>query len=271
MQSLQMRHLVGLVVTAAFFCIFAAVPTAAQGLPCTQCGPDAHWIDQCSAGTDEIANQRATVGIDTDGDCASDHDLILDACLGPDNILTIKRSAPLDDSQNFPGLRPPDGHLDVIDTEILSLCLTKDDIVLIAGAGRGQNNDLAPSLGAIAEKVGDPEVGVSFFHVFFEVYRPPPYDVYLYNQTPLLLQTDIDCVPPKAKYIHIGGCIPLHTSPTPGQGMHVANLTSANHDVNPSEIIPTLTEWGMIIFCVLVLGFMTWGIVRRKRTVEVGI
>jgi len=35
--------------------------------------------------------------------------------------------------------------------------------------------------------------------------------------------------------------------------------------------IPTLTEWGMIIFCVLLFGWMTWVVVRRRRRVTVGI
>lgn len=35
--------------------------------------------------------------------------------------------------------------------------------------------------------------------------------------------------------------------------------------------IPTLTEWGMIIFCVLLFGWMAWVVVRRRRRVTVGI
>ena len=35
--------------------------------------------------------------------------------------------------------------------------------------------------------------------------------------------------------------------------------------------IPTLTEWGMIIFCVLLFGWMAWVIVRRRRRVTVGV
>jgi hypothetical protein len=35
--------------------------------------------------------------------------------------------------------------------------------------------------------------------------------------------------------------------------------------------IPTLTEWGMIIFCVLLFGWMARVIVRRKKTVKVRI
>lgn len=35
------------------------------------------------------------------------------------------------------------------------------------------------------------------------------------------------------------------------------------------EDIPTLTEWGLIIFCVLLFGWMAWVIVRRRKAVNV--
>jgi hypothetical protein len=35
--------------------------------------------------------------------------------------------------------------------------------------------------------------------------------------------------------------------------------------------IPTLTEWGMIIFCVLLFGWMAWVIVRRRRRVHIAM
>jgi hypothetical protein len=37
----------------------------------------------------------------------------------------------------------------------------------------------------------------------------------------------------------------------------------------PPPVIPTLTEWGMIIFCVLLFGWMAWVIVRRRRRVTI--
>ncbi|MCX6830385.1 MAG: IPTL-CTERM sorting domain-containing protein [candidate division Zixibacteria bacterium] len=36
-----------------------------------------------------------------------------------------------------------------------------------------------------------------------------------------------------------------------------------------SHAIPTLTEWGLIIFSVLLLGWMAWAVVRRRRGVTV--
>ena len=42
-------------------------------------------------------------------------------------------------------------------------------------------------------------------------------------------------------------------------------------DLGPCGDIPTLTEWGLMIFCALRFGWMAWVIVRRRRRVTVGI
>jgi hypothetical protein len=148
----------------------------------------------------------------------------------------------------------------VIDTEILSMCLTGSGFTLRAGLGQG--GVISRSLGAVAEQPDNPTLAESFFDVFFEVQTPQGP---LYNQTPLRLASVINCVPPKAAYIHPTGCLPLFTSPIPGQGAHVANLVSAQHNVN-IPITPTLTEWGLIIL-VLLIVFSTWVVLRRRRTV----
>jgi hypothetical protein len=41
--------------------------------------------------------------------------------------------------------------------------------------------------------------------------------------------------------------------------------------VGTTAVIPTLTEWGLIILGVLLLGWMAWMIVRRRRRVTIGI
>jgi hypothetical protein len=207
------------------------------------------------------------VGIDTNLDCLPDINLVLRPCSAPDNVLVISRSEPRDDSQNYPGLRPVDGHLDVIDTEILSMCLTGSGFTLKAGQGLG----LAHSLGAVAEQPGDPMQAESFFDVFFEVQTPQGP---LYNQTPLRLASFISCVPPKAvyphyAYIHPTGCCSLYNSPIPGQGQHLANLVTAHHYVN-TPIVPTLTEWGLIILVVLIV-ISAWVVLRRKKVIEVRV
>lgn len=37
----------------------------------------------------------------------------------------------------------------------------------------------------------------------------------------------------------------------------------------PPPMIPTLTEWGIIVFCVLLFGWMAWVVVRRRRKLTV--
>lgn len=37
------------------------------------------------------------------------------------------------------------------------------------------------------------------------------------------------------------------------------------------SVIPTLTEWGMIIFIVLLLGFMAWTMLRKRRAATLRI
>ncbi|HWR83118.1 MAG TPA: hypothetical protein VN285_07435 [Candidatus Deferrimicrobium sp.] len=46
---------------------------------------------------------------------------------------------------------------------------------------------------------------------------------------------------------------------------------SGQYYVKSTDKIPTLTEWGMIIFCVLLFGWMAWVIVRRRRRVTIGM
>ena len=108
-----------------------------ESAPCSECGPGAHWVDICSEGQDQMASNSALVGIDINLDCVVDLNLILSPCAEPDSLLVVDRSDPLDDSSNFPGLRNADQHLDVIDTEIVSMCLTNGLVTLRAGNGQG--------------------------------------------------------------------------------------------------------------------------------------
>jgi hypothetical protein len=41
-------------------------------------------------------------------------------------------------------------------------------------------------------------------------------------------------------------------------------------EVCPDDI-PTLSEWGMIIFCVLLFGWMAWMVVRRRKRATVSV
>ena len=231
------------------------------GRPCTQCGPGPHFIDACGpfppVGTDLIASSGAVVGIDLDFDCLRDTNLVLVPCPPPHNLLQIDKTfGPIDDSVNFPNTSPVDGHptgpgLDVIDTEIVSMCLTNGAVTLIAGAAGPSALPLQQSLGTVAEDLTtpDPTMADSFFDVFFEVTGVPGGPVY--NRDPLRVKSRIECLPPAANYQHPEGmCIPLTTSGScedsgvscvsdtdcaPAQCLGttlVANLVSANHSVN---------------------------------------
>ena len=216
----------------------------AQDAPCEDCGPGEHWVDTCPGGVDQIEDQGALIGIDTDLDCEEDVSLVMFPCLDIPPLM-IARTGPLDDSNYFPGLRPVDGHLDVIDTEIVEMCLAGGGFTFTAGAGPWHGVVLAPSLGAIAELPADPLLAESFFDVFFEIEIPG--EVFLYNHSPLRLATEIYCVPPEdAAYLHPTDCIPLYTSPFQGQGEHVANLTRAEHLVNPGPAPVEESSWGVI-------------------------
>jgi hypothetical protein len=143
----------------------------------------------------------------------------------------------LDDSNHYPGLAPVDGHLEVIDTEILSMSLSGGGVTMIAGGGLGQSGMLRRSPGAIAEQPDDPTLADSFFDVFFEVDLGG--GVYGYNQDALRLATKIDCVPPDAVYIHPIDCVKLYSSPVPHQGDVVAYLVRADHSTYPECGDPT--------------------------------
>ena len=192
---------------------------------CEDCGPGPHWVDQCPGGMDHMPS-GALVGIDMDLDCLPDISLVLS---GP---VFVSRSNPRDDSQMYPGVAPIDGHLEVIDTEIISMSLSGGGgVTLTAGGGYGQGGVLARSLGTIVEKQSDPKLADSFFDVFFEVNLGG--GVYVYNHTPMRVSSVIDCVPPNARYVHPIGCLALYNSPTPGQGREVARLVTADHDTYP--------------------------------------
>jgi hypothetical protein len=260
-----MRKILLFLAAVALVVGYTTPPAAAQGDQC-ECGPGGGWVQWCTdSTTDAIVNHGALVGIDhpfvdDDLNCQLDDNLILpDLCDG--DLLIVWRSEARDISEHFPGVGDVDGTNDVIDTEILSMCLTGNSPFGQFTLRAGQRQGLPPSLGAIIQRDDDDELAESFFEVFFMVETPFPFGP-LYNQTPVTIIANIDCVPPQAGYIKPEGCIPL----VDGQGIHRMNLVTANHSVN-CPCIPTLTEWGMIIFAVLLIGFITWVFLRRRKAV----
>jgi len=227
------RRLIALIVAG---CAAAGLPGLAGA---TGSGP--HWVDSLPAGVDMYGNATALVGLDLDLDAEGN----TDATLSLSGSLVIQRSDPLDDSMYYPGLRPIDGHLDVIDTEITSLSLTGGGGGLVAGAGLGQGGVLGSSLGAFAEQYGDNTLADSFFDVYVELHLGG--GVYLYNHTPIRIDAVIDGVPVVATYDSGPVLIALYDSPAMGQGSCAANLTRLQLTTVPEPCMLTLLALGGLV------------------------
>ena len=175
-------------------CLLAITLLLIPGTALAQdCGPGPHWVDTCPAGTDE-SDSGALVGIDLNMDCGEDMSLILS---GP---TLIERQA---------------GSPHSINTEMISMDLT-GGIGIWAGQGPSPYSGvtLDPTVGMINELAGDPALAHSFFDVFFEVNLGGGF---AYNHDPLIIEAEIDRVPPTdISYIHPTGCLPLYDVP-PGQ------------------------------------------------------
>ncbi len=256
---------IGRIVCVCLAGLLLSAPSAfAQANPCEACGPGPHWIDDCVQGDDYIAVHEARVGVDIDLDCDADFTVTLRYSCGE---LIVRRSMPRDDSSFFPGFRPVDGHLDVIDTEIISMCLESggppgDNVTLWAGLGLA--GIAQRSRGAIGELPGNPLLGESFFDVYFAVDLGGGQMVY--NHAPMRLVETIDCVPPGGTYVWAGGCLGLYNDPV--AGVRVANLVTATHSVNTKAIgrvYPTLTQWGVILLVASLIAIGVVVLLRRRR------
>lgn len=56
----------------------------------------------------------------------------------------------------------------------------------------------------------------------------------------------------------------------PGDTVLEYDLIGTEVTVSPA-VIPTLTEWGMIIFCALLFAWMAWVLVRRRKRITIGM
>jgi hypothetical protein len=192
-----------------------------------RCGPGDHWIDgPCDGGSDVLIDAPGFVAIDLDQDCLADISLNLSG------DVIIQRSSSIDRSINFPGSTDcngsscgvVDGHLDVIDTEIVSMSLNGGDAVL--RIGDTASSPLWPSLGTIIEKT-DPALADSFFNVFFELEVD---GIRLYNHAPARLQAEIRRVPPDATYLGPTDCLPLFDDAS--GGVEIGALVGLEYNTN---------------------------------------
>ena len=229
------------------------------------CGPDPHFVDNCSAGTDSLdilhnCETNALIRISTD---TSDNCNILTMPLplfkGP---TIIRRSDPKDTSERFPGAAQADGHNDIIETEFVRMDLrsfvvstTGDTAFLriIAGAGNAEGpcgDSLRPTFGYIHELPAYNFSAESFFDVFFELCIEDPYGIigppnpryYLYNLMPVRMGAVIDQIPPKCGIDPItnenytvyrsdpNACSKLYASCIPGlSGPPIAKVVHVDH------------------------------------------
>ena len=98
-------------------CVLAIVGTASADY---LFGPGPHWVDTVTEGFDQRpSNLQISLFLGDPFDPLTEK-VFIDFF----GKTTIFRSNAMDDSNFFPGLRPVDGHLDVIDVEIVALELT---------------------------------------------------------------------------------------------------------------------------------------------------
>jgi hypothetical protein len=198
----------GGLLVAAMMVTTSAIPARSQCEP-GECGPGPFWIDGCFPGTDNMQTE-ALVGLDLNQplDGIADVSLIMG---GPTIVVREAESG------------------GSIPTEIVSMSLTGGGYTLTAGLQQGTCTPalMHPSLGSIIQ-TSMPELGESFFDVFFEVRLPS--GMCLWNHEALRIDGLIDRVPPCGDYLHPTGIVPLYDQPdTPA--VHVANLVSARHRV----------------------------------------
>ena len=201
--------------------------------PCDEaCGDIDHWMHDpaCQPGVDRLDSSIVTFGLSFS---PNDEDCSVDAIVRTRGTSWINTFGPMDDSSRYPDTRALDEHLDVRDTEVVSIdTISPDGLVrMTAGRDRGAAA-LRPSYGTLAEQPAEPALADGFFDLYteIEVLRDDgEVLVRLYNQDPARVEAVVDCIPAEANYRSSPGCIALYTSPIDGEGVHVANLVSAEY------------------------------------------
>lgn len=224
------------------------------------CDPGDHFIGNCGSGVNYVEG-HLNIGIDTSLDGVADIDGIF---VG---YVRLVRSDPLDDSINFPGFRPVDGHFGVIDVEMPSMRST--GLFGTAAAGwtirTGINSGVnVATLGAAGEcepgqvdceqHLEDPAWAYSIFHLFFEIDIPGMGTLHNYNpalpdSNAFLIGTEIDRAPPG-----LGTHFEPMNSSTPffdENGTHVANVTASlttrdsSYSTHASHLRASLVQGGI--------------------------
>jgi hypothetical protein len=187
------------------------------------------------------------------------------SCLTSFNLsgpTTVDREGAIDGPGNF-GAGSTDTHIDVINTEIVSMVLTGGGLTVTAGAGLG-TKPLDPSLGVIVEHTGtnpgfpspaspDPDLGDSEFRIYMEIDKGGGEYLYNHAANPFIVRCVIDRVPPYTSlYTHpLSSPIPLYDDPV--GGTLVAELVNAEHNTDidlasfsadPVELRPGFEDTG---------------------------
>jgi hypothetical protein len=170
--------------------------------------------------------------------------------------LTVMLSGPTKVHRGLP-FNPGDGRWE-IPTEMVLMNLQGADPMI--GPVTVIESPTLVSSGQIRQQVaGHDFPAESFFDVFFEIQTTP---MTLFNKAPKYMVALIDTIPPLDTTYRYADSVFLFDKTNPN-GPPVAILTTAEH--TPTGSIPTLSEWGAIIFGVLLLGSVVFYIWRRRR------
>lgn len=155
------------------------------------CGPGAHWIDTCSAGTETFAIVMR-FGLTTNIQALADYEAQFEG------TMTVRRGDPVVlDPASDPG------HANYINTEILSMDLLGTSPEVSGWRFRaGIDQGLDPTTGFIRE-TNDPKVALDWADLIF-IIEGTPYGT-LHHDGSLFFATSIDAWPPiGVSYSHTG-------------------------------------------------------------------